>query len=289
MKNILLLFLLIGALQVNGQSKTYDYAYLNKKGICVYSLADKVEYPVVATMGDAPSLSPDGRKVAYTATNKKGDRFIAVMDLNTKKKTILNTSSNNCYGPVWSPNGKFIAYNVFNTQKSKWFIAVIDSGNTGAKVVTNSLEESYMPTWTYDSKNVVVQDMQNVYVVNLSGNITGTYKISDMIKLKNSGPSSGDRFMFTGDNKKIAFSSEVDEPGGNDGPPNAVFIYDTAGKTTLRLSLKGYFADGVVVKGSQVLFTASKIKSLVQNVYSIDLDGRNLKILFPNCSSVSAK
>src|ERR1700748_1967166 len=132
MKNTLLLFLIISALQANAQSKSYDYAYLNKKGICVYSLADKKEYPVVASQGDSPSLSPDGRKITYTATNKAGNRFIAVRDLNTKKKTILNTTSNNGYGPVWSPNGRFIAYNVFNAQKSEWAIAVIDSGNTGA-------------------------------------------------------------------------------------------------------------------------------------------------------------
>jgi len=288
MKNIFLLFFIIGALQVKGQSKSYDYCYVNKKGsICVYSVADNKEYPVVITMGDAPSISSDGRKVAYTASNKKGERFIAVIDLNTKKKIIFNTSSNNCYGPVWSPDGKFIAYNVFNDQTSKWSIAVIDSSNTAPKILTAQLEESFMPTWTYDSKNVVVQNMQNVYVINLSGSLINTYKISDMTK--DIGPTSSDRFIFTNDNKKIVFSSEADEPGWSSGPPTAVFIYDIAGKSTLRLSPKGYFANDIIIKGNKVLFTSSKNKSPVQNIFSVDMDGKNLKIMFPNCSEVSAR
>jgi hypothetical protein len=60
-------------------------------------------------------------------------------------------------------------------------------------------------------------------------------------------------------------------------------------KSTTRLSLKGYWASDIAIKGNKVLFTASKIKSLVQNVYTVDMDGSNLKILLPNCSSVSVK
>ena len=44
MKNILLLLLFFGVAAVSAQPKTYDYAYLNKKGICVYSIANKMEY-----------------------------------------------------------------------------------------------------------------------------------------------------------------------------------------------------------------------------------------------------
>jgi len=242
-----------------------------------------------------PCLSPDGTKLAYTANTKDGGRILKVIDINTKVKIILNTNSNNCYGAVWSPDGKYIAYNVFDAAKSKWSIAVIDAANTmQPNVLTGQLEQSYMPTWLADSKSVVVQNMDNVFVFDLSGNISATYKISDIARGapgldNNTGPSSADRFVFTADGSKIVFSSEVDEPGGQDGPPNGVFVYDVSSRSTLRLSPKGYFAGGVFIKGNKVLFTGSKLKSTVSNVYTVDLDGKNFKILFPGCADISAK
>ena len=177
MRKILLLFLIVCVSKVYGQSKSYDYCYSNAKGTCVYSVADKREMEVVRGVSD-PCLSPDGTKLAYTANTKDGGRIIKVIDINTKVKTILNTQSNNCYGAVWSPDGKYIAYNVFDAAKSKWSIAVIDAANTmPPNVLTEQLEQSYMPTWLADSKSVVVQNMDNVFVFDLSGNITATYQI----------------------------------------------------------------------------------------------------------------
>jgi Tol biopolymer transport system component len=129
--------------------------------------------------------------------------------------------------------------------------------------------------------------MDTVFVLDLSGNITASYKISDMTK--SDGPSSSDRFVFTTDGKKIVFSSEVNEPGFSDGPPTAVFVYDITGKTTVRLTPKGYYGSGVIVKNNKVLFSGGKIKSTITNVYTVDLDGKNLKVLFPNCWDISAK
>jgi TolB protein len=286
MKNILLLLLFFGDAKTSAQPKSYDYAYLNKKGICVYSVANKMEY-LADAKGQDPCISPDGKKLAFTSSNKAGDRFIAVIDLATKKKTIFNTHNNNCYGPMWSPNGKYIAYNAFDAKKSDWSIAIIDSGNTTTKILTASLKQSFSPSWTSDSKSVVVQNMEKVFVFDMEGNVVKDYKISDMTS--DSGPSSSDRFQFTADNQKIAFSTEVNEPGGSDGPPTAVFIYDINRKSSLRLSPKGYFCDGVIIKGNQVLYTGSKLRSTIQNVYIVDPDGKNLKILFPGCSNISAK
>ena len=286
MKNILLLLSMVITTGVYGQSKSYDYAYMNKKGICVYSVADKKEF-LIAKKGQDPYISPDGKKLAYSASNVKGDRFIAVVDLNTRRKIILNTQNNNSYGPVWSPDGTLIAYNSFDSKNAKWYIALIDSGNTRSRILTGQLENSYVPSWFANSQNLVAQNLDNVYVVNLSGDIMSSYKIAALSKAM--GASSSDRFIFTDDNKKIVFSEDVDEPGESDGPPSAVFIYDIASKKTLRLSPKGYFANEVFVKGNKVLFTASKLNSPVQNVFSVDVDDKNFKVFFPGCSSVSAK
>src|SRR5580700_9771685 len=105
MRTILLVLLSICSFNTFGQVRSYDYAYSNTKGICVYSAANKQEV-LAAKHGDNPCISPDGTKLAYTVLSKNGDRTIGVIDLATKQKMLLNTGSNNCYGPVWSPDGK---------------------------------------------------------------------------------------------------------------------------------------------------------------------------------------
>ncbi|MGZ3834078.1 MAG: hypothetical protein ACXVB0_11185 [Mucilaginibacter sp.] len=287
MRKILPLLLIICVSHAFGQNKSYDYCYTNNKGTFAYSVADGKQIEVVRGVSD-PSISPDGTKLAYTANLKDGGRIIKVIDINTKKKIILNTQSNNCYGPVWSPDGNYIVYNVFNTQTSTWSIALIDAGNVDQpKILTAQTGQSYSPTWMSNSQNVVVQNLNNVFVLDLSGNTISNYKISDLSKSE--GPSSSDRFVFTADGNKIVFSSEVNEPGFSDGPPTAIFVYDFTTKTTLRLTPKGYYGLGVIVKNNQVLFSGGKIKSKITNVYTVDLDGKNLKVLFPDCWDISAK
>jgi len=288
MRKLLLLFLVFGAIKAFGQNKSYDYCYVKGNGVWVYSIADKKDYLILNPRSASDvAISPDGKSVAYTVISVKGDRTLGIMDLNTKNKKTLKTGSQNCFGPVWSPDGNYIAYNVFDNKKSNWQVAIIKvSGNTSPQILTAQMLQCMMPTWSVDSKAVAVQDMQNVYIIDLTGNLTSTYKISELNK--DWGPSSADRFIIT--NNRIAFSSEENDPvKGVDEPPTAIFIYDLATKSTLRLSPKGYYAWGLVVKGNKLLFNMEKFRSSIPNIYSVDTDGHNLKMLFSNARDISTK
>lgn len=290
MRAVITFLLCVSALGGFGQNKSYDYCYLRGSNVVVYSAADKKAIPVLnSRYASDACISPDGKKVAYTAISAKGDRNIGLIDLNTRKKSLLNTGSKNCYGPVWSPDGKKIAYNVFNDQTSNWAIAVIDVENGAPSVITAQLAQCFMPTWLANSQNIAVQDMSGVYIFDLSGTLLGTYDISAM--MKGLGPTSSDRFIFTNDYTRIVFSAEVDEPSvDNEGnPPSAVFAYDISSKKTTRLTPKGYSADDIWVKGNTVYCTAYNAKSGMFAVYTVGLDGKNLRILFPAASNFSAK
>jgi TolB protein len=66
--------------------------------------------------GALPEISPDGARVAFNtegdAKNRPGpERHIAIADVKTGKITVLpNIPSDNCFGPVWSPDGKQLAF-----------------------------------------------------------------------------------------------------------------------------------------------------------------------------------
>jgi Tol biopolymer transport system component len=291
MKTTILLLLTICTSSVFAQPKSFDYAYTHKKGICVYSIADKKEYFIIKDGAD-PCISPDGAKLAYTVNLKNGNRAIAVINLNTKATTSLNTNNGNCYGPVWSPDGQWIAYNAF--LGDKWTIAIIGSNNTGAKLLGANAVNTYSPVWLANSKQLILQNQEKITVLDRSGNITATYNPKDLEggirELKDMvGSASSDKFILTADNSKIIFNCGVDLPGSTDGPPSAVFVYDIATKKTLQLSPKGYDAVEMMVKGTNVFFTGYKGKLPVSNIYSVDMDGSNFKLLFAGCSNITAK
>jgi TolB protein len=297
MKNSLLLLLLVYASVAFGQNKSFDYAYSNSdgRGIFVYSIADKKEVPIVKT-GSDPSISPNGKKLAYTAYRKDGSRFIQVIDLNSKKKIALKTKSTNCYGPVWSPNGKMILYNCFNDENGNWMIGVIDSGNKVNKVFGSALYNYFSPNWLGNNK-IVIQNMEDILVLDLEGSIIENYHMKMLAgglkELTDGvGDASDSMFRIINDNKKIIFSSEDDDPGiknNDNGTPSAIFIYDIETKITARLSPMGYATGAPVIDGNNILFIGSKGNLPITDVYSIDMDGKNFKILFHNCVEISAK
>lgn len=284
MKTILILLLSCCTFGLCAQVRSFDYAYEKKKGICVYSVADKKE--TLVTQGHDPCISPDGTKLAYTVYSKNGNRTIGIIDLNTRQKTVLHTGSNNCFGPAWSHDGKYIAYHVFDEQKVNWSIAVIGSADGTPQAITKKQEQCYAPAWRYDTESLIAQNLDDIFVFDLSGNIINDYKVTDVVK--GMGLSSTDRVLFSPDGKKMIYTCDVDEPG-YDGPPSAAFIYDISNKTSVRLSPKGYYATGVWLQGDRVLFTGGRIQSMISNVYTVGADGKNFKLLFANCSSISAK
>ncbi len=281
-----ILLLCVGYSGIAQNANSYDYCFTNGKGILLYSKTDKKESLVIKNANN-PSLSPDGTKIACTLNSSKGDRQVVIVDIATRKTTIMNTGSLNCYAPVWSPDGQYLAYNVY--LNSVWYIAIIDKDNHAPFVLTRDVKGgmgSFAPSWTSDSRKVLVQNTETVFVLNLKGNILEKYLISTLID-KSDGSSSS-TFVLSKDEKKIVFDNGVDEKG-YEGPAPAVFVYDKTMKSTSQISPKGYHCTQFYLKRDKVFFAASKGKSNITNVYSMDMDGKNLKLEYSNCWEFSIR
>jgi Tol biopolymer transport system component len=151
--------------------KTFDYCFSKNDSYFVKNVGDTGAITVKLSVTDV-KLSPDGTNLAYTDQNSPDKvRRIGMMDLTTQKTSILDSACRNCYGPVWSPDGKWLAYNAMDS--GKWNIKYINLGTGKAEFIKlhGSASGNFSPQWSADSKNIIVQDMVHVYIIGLTNNI----------------------------------------------------------------------------------------------------------------------
>jgi dipeptidyl aminopeptidase/acylaminoacyl peptidase len=277
--------------------RSYDYCYASGTTLILFSVKDN-KASRIKLPGSDPSLSPDGTMLAYT-NEADSHRRIALMDLDNDQTRILDSNCTNCWGPVWSPDGKYIAYDAYtqpaavannSTQpagandntRNPWSIAVIDPDNGDTVIVSKNTYTrlgAFSPTWSADSKMVIFQDMQSVHIVDLKGNPVRDIPDSDILPDPNI--SSDSKFLLTPDEKKIVFNMEIDDSLA-DHPPSAIFAFDTLNKKTIRLSPKGYDCFQPFLKDGRVFFDATRNSAEKYNIYSVDLNGKDLKLEFRN-------
>src|SRR5205809_6624874 len=85
--------------------------------------------------GALPDISPDETRIAFNtegdAKNRPGpERHIAVVDLANCKVTVLkDIPSDNCFGAVWSPDGKQLAFMIMADKK--WQLGLVNADGSG--------------------------------------------------------------------------------------------------------------------------------------------------------------
>jgi len=269
------------------EKKGFDYCYTGGHGLYVANYGNGDPQHVYIN-GTDPVLSPDGTCIAYTDNGAPDhERRIAVLDLEAGKVAVLDTACHNCYGPVWSPDGEYLAYNAF--QGSNWGIKYVDKGNLHPAVLaapTDSLPGYFGPTWSADSRKIVVQNMSAVYIYDLDGKVLRSVPFSQMDTSVSF--SSSSTFLLTDKEDKLVCWGEVDEQSdAEEGPPGAVFVYDLGTGKTSRISPKGYDCWGPVVKGDTVFCNGHSRGKGKDNVYRVDLDGGHFKLAYKNRSAMS--
>ncbi|HLZ89712.1 MAG TPA: hypothetical protein VKQ52_20805 [Puia sp.] len=283
-------WLCAGCSLLSSKKKVFDYCYVNSKGL--YAVAYGKEPTRVYVNGTDPQLSPDGRKIAYTDVGARDhQRRIGVFDLEAGKVTILDTSCQNCYGPVWSPDGNYIVYNAFTGKD--WGIKYVDKDNQHPVVLAtpaDSLLVFSSPTWSADSRKIVVgasgrTGPQAVYIYGLDGRVLQSISFEQLDT--SLAFSSASTFVLNRGEDKLVYWASVSQESKDGESPTAVFVHDLAAGRSVRISPKGYVCWQPVLKGDTVFCNGKHSGSGKENIYRMDLDGGHFALAYKNRADVS--
>jgi TolB protein len=249
--------------------------------------------------GALPEISPDGTRVAFNTeadskTRPGPERHIAVADLASGKVTVLkDIPSDNCFGPVWSPDGSKLAF--FIMAEKEWHLGLVNADGSGFRFVKNAELKSDAfgaPTWARDGKSIFCHDLDNLYQIDLDGNVLKKWKLSNV--LTEASMNSNDRLSVSPDGKTLLMDADTGaehERKNWDGPQPAIYKFDLAAEKTTRVTGKNdYVWDPCCLTNDEFLCLIQRENENEPSLYRMSINGKNPKLLVKHAltPSVSA-
>ncbi len=263
-------------------------------------------------------LSPNGKRVAFTyyLKNSRGEieRTIKIFNYETNNtivfESLLNKTS---YGAKWSPNGDQILFSIFDISEKEpeWKIAILNPQTKDWRIFVSPEGKTYtgyQPTWSPDGKSILFHDLENIYEVDINGELKR--KISIKHELGKS-LSSSETVQINKNRTKILFYADTGKRYGPlinipiinpswlyPGRQNAVFIYDIEAKTTTQISPNNMSAGHPVFSPNEekIIFWGRTLSKRFlgfpchaypygdNGTFWMSKDGSEIELLIPNLS-----
>jgi Tol biopolymer transport system component len=101
-------------------------------------------------LSDAPTWSPDGKKLAFVEA--VGDQDIYAINSDGSDRTNLTNSPANEYNPAWSPDGEKISF--LAEDRTGANIYVMNADGTGRARLTNTIASEAGAAWSPDAEKI---------------------------------------------------------------------------------------------------------------------------------------
>jgi TolB protein len=254
-------------------------------------------HPKKIAEGAWPEISPDGTSVAFNtegdAKNRPGpERHIAVADIASGTVTVVpNIPSDNCFGPVWSPDGKQLAFSIM--ADNAWHLGLVNADGSGFRFVKNAElkpEAFGAPEWARDGKSIFCHDLDNIYHIDLDGNVLKKWELSKI--LTDASMNSGNRLSISPDGNALLMDvdcgSELERKNW-DGPQPAIERLDLSADTAVRITGKyDYVWEPFWLTANEFLCIIQKENESRPSIYRMSLNGKNPKLLVKHARTPSA-
>src|SRR5438067_11115669 len=254
------------------------------------------KHPKKIADGALPEISPDGTRIAFNtegdAKNRPGpERHIAIADVASGKVTVLpNIPSDNCFGPVWSPDGKQLAFPIMAGKA--WQLGLVNADGSGFRFVRNAElrpEAFGAPEWARDGKSIFYHDLDNIYQIDLDGNILKKWELSKI--LTDASMNGGDRLSVSPDGTALLMDVDCGaehERKNWDGPQPAIEKFNLASEKAVRVTGKNDFVwDPFWLTGNEFLCILQRENENDPSIYRMSLDGKNAKLLVKHARTPS--
>ena len=247
--------------------------------------------------GALPEISQDGTRIAFNTegdakTRPGPERHIAIADVASGKVTVLkDIPSDNCFGPVWSPDGSKIAFSIMADKE--WSLGVVNADGSGFHFVKNAALKSEAfgaPEWARDGKSMFCHDLDDLYQIDLDGNVLKKWELSKI--LTEAGMNSNDRLSVSPDGNALLMDVDCGaehERKNWDGPQPAIYKFDLAAEKAGRVTGNNDFVwEPFWLSNDQFLCIMQKENENEPSVYRMSPDGKNAKLLVKHARKPSA-
>ncbi len=259
-----------------------------QKPIDYYNIAYELEINKVMVKSDSlgeyliesaydPELSPNGKFITITRIpheySAKSERYIALINLETKEEKSFGINNNNYYYAAWSPDNQKIAFNVFINDN--WQIGIINSDLTGYKLFPSPNKESIMtPIFSEDSKYVFASNNESIIKYDVNGNIVETIPILELIG-EDYYLSSATRFFFFDNEVNIVFQcghKSLLEKVQDDDYAETIYMYNRNTKEISKLLPDDVFSLSINRAGTnKIVYTCINNENQKHEIYLMDI------------------
>src|SRR6266536_5296313 len=295
MKPVALAIFLCVAFSTLSHAAQRKIAYEHRDDIFVADV-DGTHQKKIAT-GALPEISPDVTRVAFNTsedskTRPGPERHIAAADVASGKVTILkDIPSDNCFGPVWSPDGSKLAFSIMADKE--WQLGLVNADGSGFRFVKNAglkSEAFCAPEWARDGKSIFCHDLENLYQIDLDGNVLKKWELSKI--LTDASMNSNDRLSVSLDGNALLMDVECGsehERKNWDGPQPAIEKFELTAEKAVRVTGKNDFVwEAFWLSNEQFLCIMQKENENEPSIYRMSLDGKNAKLLVKHARTPSA-